>query len=324
MNLVEVDTLDVQVIVDNVTDSLSSVPVNVTHEMDYLEQYGMKELSGECLCCGAHGLSLLLTASSGRIRHSILFDAGPEGEVFLRNMNKLKIDPTIIEEIVLSHGHWDHAGGFLEALKLIKSKNAQQKVVFHLNSEMFHQRALKLDGHIHPFKRIPSVEELENLGAELVVSGQARSLLDKMFYLSGEIPRVTPYEKGFPEHVKQLPNQEWVSDPLIMDERFLAVHVRNKGLVVFSACSHAGIINVLNEARNLFPGVPLYAVMGGFHLSGRSVEKIIHETVHDMKQFDLKMIIPAHCTGWRAVNALGNAFGDSIVVPSAVGRLYQF
>ncbi|NSL16931.1 hypothetical protein HRQ65_00875 [Tatlockia micdadei] len=70
--------------------------------------------------------------------------------------------------------------------------------------------------------------------------------------------------------------------------------------------------------------IPLYAVMGSFHLSGRSVEKIFYDTVHDMQQFDLKMIIPDHCTGWRAVNALGNTFGDNIVVPSAVGRLYQF
>ncbi|WP_454783254.1 MBL fold metallo-hydrolase [Legionella sp. WA2022007384] len=324
MNLVEVDSLTVQVIVDNITDSLSSVPANVTHEMDYLEEHGMEELAGECLCCGAHGLSLLLTATLGGMSHSVLFDAGPEGEVFRRNINRLYIDPTVIEEIVLSHGHWDHAGGFLTALELIKSKNAQQKVIFHLNSEMFYQRALKFDGAIHPFKKIPSVEELKNQGAELVISNEARLLLDNMFYLSGEIPRITSYEKGFPEHVKQLSNQEWVPDPLIMDERFLLVNVRNKGLIVFSACSHAGIINVLKQTQNLFPKIPLYAVMGGFHLSGHSVEKIIPNTVEDMKQFDLKMIIPAHCTGWRAVSALGNAFGDQVVVPSAVGRLYQF
>jgi len=48
--------------------------------------------------------------------------------------------------------------------------------------------------------------------------------------------------------------------------------------------------------------------MGGFHLSGHAKESIIQQTVEDMKQFDLKMIVPAHCTGWRAVNALGNAF----------------
>lgn len=276
------------------------------------------------LCCGAHGLSLLLTASNASLSHSVLFDAGPEGEIFQRNINKLKIDPTIIEEIVLSHGHWDHAGGFLTALQLIKSKNFQQKVFFHLNSAMFSQRALKVNEKIHPFKKIPSIEELKSFGADLIVSDDARLLLNNMFYLSGEISRVTPYEKGFPEHVKQLPNEEWVPDPLILDERFLAVNVRNKGLIVFSACSHAGIINVLKQTQNIFPNVPLYAVMGGFHLSGRSVEKIIDNTVQDMKQFDLKMIIPAHCTGWRAVNALGNAFGDNVVVPSAVGRLYQF
>ena len=157
-----------------------------------------------------------------------------------------------------------------------------------------------------------------------MISDDPRLLLDDMFYLSGEIPRVTSYEKGFPAHVKQLPNQEWIPDPLILDERFLVVNVRNKGLVIFSACSHAGIINVLKETRNLFPNLPLYAVMGGFHLSGHYVETIIPNTVQDMKQFDLEMIIPAHCTGWRAINALGNAFGDEIVVPSAVGRLYQF
>jgi len=168
MTLIEVDALQVQVIVDNVTDSLSSVPANVTHEMDYLEHHGMKELSGECLCCGAHGLSLLLTASKGSVNHSILFDAGPEDEVFQRNISKLKIDPALIEEVVLSHGHWDHAGGFLAALKLIKSKNPQQKVIFHLNSDMFHRRAVNIDGHIHPFKTIPSVEELRREGASVI------------------------------------------------------------------------------------------------------------------------------------------------------------
>lgn len=188
---------------------------------------------------------------------------------------------------------------------------------------MFHQRATMHGGLVHPFKKIPSIDELKNHGAEIVNSPDARLLLDEMFYLSGEIPRVTNYEDGYPEHVRQLPNQEWVPDPLILDERFLMVNVHNKGLIIFSACSHAGIINVLKHAQTLFPDIPLYAVMGGFHLAGSTVEKNIHKTVEDMRQFNLKMIIPAHCTGWRAVNALGNTFGDNIVVPSAVGRLYQ-
>ena len=189
--------------------------------------------------------------------------------------------------VVLSHGHWDHAGGFLAALQLMKSKNPEHKVVFQLNPGMFYQRATQSEHHIFPFKKVPSVEELRSKGAEVVNIDEARLLLDNMFYLSGEIPRITNYETGFPGHVRQLPNQEWVPDPLILDERFLVVNVRNKGLIIFSACSHAGIINVLKHAQSLFPTIPLYAVMGGFHLSGYVKESIIQQTVEDMKQFDL-------------------------------------
>src|SRR5260221_11838379 len=89
MNLDTIDTLQIQVLVDNVTDSLSTVPNNVTHEMAHLRKHGMKELAGECLCCGAHGLSLLLTATKNSVSQTILCDAGPEGEAFKRNVAKL-------------------------------------------------------------------------------------------------------------------------------------------------------------------------------------------------------------------------------------------
>jgi 7,8-dihydropterin-6-yl-methyl-4-(beta-D-ribofuranosyl)aminobenzene 5'-phosphate synthase len=107
-----------------------------------------------------------------------------------------------------------------------------------------------------------------------------------------------------------------------MDERFLAVNVAGKGLIVFTACSHAGVVNVLLHARDWFPDVPIYGVMGGFHLSGVN-EKVIPLTVEGMKQFDLKTIAAAHCTGWRAVAALASAFGDA-VAPAAVGKHYTF
>jgi 7,8-dihydropterin-6-yl-methyl-4-(beta-D-ribofuranosyl)aminobenzene 5'-phosphate synthase len=78
ITLLEVDNLQVQVLIDNVTDNLSSIPTNVTHEISQLRNQGMTELSGECLCCAAHGLSLLLTATQGQTQHTLLFDAGPE------------------------------------------------------------------------------------------------------------------------------------------------------------------------------------------------------------------------------------------------------
>jgi len=114
----------------------------------------------------------------------------------------------------------------------------------------------------------------------------------------------------------------WQPDPLVMDERFLAVHVKDKGLVVFSVCSHAGIVNVLRHARASFPDVKLHAAIGGFHLAGPT-EAAIPDTVHDLGELSLDLIIPAHCTGWRAVNALERAFGEKVVVPSAVGKRFS-
>jgi len=108
-----------------------------------------------------------------------------------------------------------------------------------------------------------------------------------------------------------------------MDERWLAVNVKGKGIVVLSACSHAGIVNVLKHARATFQGQPLHAVMGGLHLSGVN-EEIIPQTVQAMADFKLAQIAAGHCTGWRAVAALSTAFGDKVLAPSAVGKRYTY
>jgi 7,8-dihydropterin-6-yl-methyl-4-(beta-D-ribofuranosyl)aminobenzene 5'-phosphate synthase len=148
-------------------------------------------------------------------------------------------------------------------------------------------------------------------------------VLDDLVYVSGEIPRVTAFEVGLPgQHRKTPDGSGWEPDPLIMDERFVAVALKSKGLVVFTACSHAGVVNVLKHARGCFPELPLYGVLGGFHLSGTN-ERVIPDTVESMREFDLAVIAAAHCTGWRAIGALASTFGDA-VVPSAVGKLYKF
>ena len=113
---------------------------------------------------------------------------------------------------------------------------------------------------------------------------------------------------------------EWTPDELLVDERFVAVHLANKGLLVFTACSHAGLINVLTHAAERFAGIPLFGVLGGFHLAGPT-EAIIPETVDALAAFDLQLIAAAHCTGWRALGQLAQRFGAR-VVPSAVGKRF--
>ena len=74
-----VDEVEVLVLLDNVTDNLSSIPAGVQHEREFLQLRGMTTRVGECLCCAAWGLSLLLTLRRGDERHAPLFDAGQFG-----------------------------------------------------------------------------------------------------------------------------------------------------------------------------------------------------------------------------------------------------
>lgn len=322
--LVALDSLDVMVLVDNVTDSLSSIAAGVTHENDVLRQYGMKLLSGRAKCCAHHGLSLLLAARRGDRTRYLLFDAGPEGTTFERNATRLGAPFADIEAVMLSHGHWDHAGGLLEAVRLIRSQRGA--IDCHVNSAMFVERANTLaDGSVLPYEPLPSIDELHAAGASIVSDEAERTVLDDSFYISGEIPRVTSYERGYPGHLRRATKVDgWEPDPWLMDERYLAAHVRGLGVVVLSACSHAGIVNVLLEARRAFGELPLHAAMGGLHLSGARIEPIIGATITDLAKFGLSRIVPAHCSGWRAVQALVAAFGEPMVQPSAVGRLYRF
>src|SRR5215475_8715283 len=116
--LTPVDGVEVQVLVDNVTDYLSSVPSFVETEVAALRQRrrGSWVLGGSCLCCAAFGLSCLITVRKGTEVKTLLFDAGPEDAILEQNVSRLGADLGPVEAVVLSHGHWDHGGGMLRAL----------------------------------------------------------------------------------------------------------------------------------------------------------------------------------------------------------------
>ena len=324
-SIAEVDALEVLVLVDNVTDSLSSNPPEVLPEWSVLLTGGrLRVLAGSNICCAHHGLSLLLTAHLGGRKRTLLFDAGPAAATFQRNTEILGVDFGSIEAVVLSHGHWDHAGGLLAAVESIARSRVGGRFACYVHPGMFRQRATKRpDGQLYVNELVPDPERLSGAGAEVVNTTEPQSVADGAFNVSGEIPRVTTYEAGVPNHLtRSADGQSWEPDPLIMDERFVSVNVKNKGQFVFSACSHAGLINVLTHARSVFPSVPLYGAMGGLHLSGIN-ERVIPETVADLKQFGLKMLAPGHCTGWRALSQMAREFGEELV-PSAVGKKYLF
>ena len=324
LKLAQADRAEILILVDNVTDNLSSVPAYVETEMPRLWKRGLKLLSGRCMCCAAHGLACAVTVWRGDTAHTLLFDTGPDDSVLGRNVERLGFDMGGIESIVLSHGHWDHSGAMLLALEMIQLSNGGRPVPTYMHPGMYRSRAMKAaDGSMRPFADVPSQAQLEQAGALVVNAVEPQLILDDLFFVSGEIPRVTAFETGMQgQHRRTLDGQGWEPDPLVIDERFIAVSVKGKGVIVLTACSHAGVVNVMTHARECFAGETLYGVLGGFHLSGGN-ERLIPETVAELRAFELKMIAAAHCTGWRAVNALANAFGDA-VAPAAVGKVYRF
>ncbi len=320
-----VESLEVQILIDNATDGLSSNPPHVESEVQGLMRRGFRTLAAKCLCCAAHGLSCLVTARRGSASHTVLFDTGPEEYAFERNVTRLGVDLGKVESIMLSHGHWDHAGAMLLALGMIRGRNGGKTIPYYAHPDMFRTRGVRLpNGSVRPMDDIPSVAQLGRFGADVVLATEPQSILDDMFYVSGEIPRVTAFERGYPGQVRLLDDgKTWEPDELLVDERFLAVNVAGRGLVVFSACSHAGIVNVLTHARDCFPDVPMHAAFGGLHLSGPN-EAVIPQTVDGLRGFGLQTLAAGHCTGWRAMSALATVFGDKVLAPTAVGKRYTF
>jgi 7,8-dihydropterin-6-yl-methyl-4-(beta-D-ribofuranosyl)aminobenzene 5'-phosphate synthase len=322
IDLVTLDSLSVAVLTDDVSDNYVSKTPFAVSEFSNVVCNGARVISGEALLCANLGFGLRLVSDVGGTRHTMLFDTGPESAIFIRNCTALGIALGDVEAIAVTHGHWDHMAALPATVDRIVTQGG--RVTVHVNPGMFNERAIRLSsGKIVPVANVPLPSDLDRHGAIVVNSPEARLLLDGHFYYSGEIPRVSSFEKGRDDHFcRKNPDARWEPDPLLLDERLLVANVRGLGLIVFSSCSHAGIVNVCTHVRTVFPDIPIHTVMGGLHLGG-VMERNIPDTVEALRPFDLRHIITGHCTGWRALHALASAFGDA-VSQSAVGTTYTF
>src|SRR5262249_13207512 len=234
-HLAPVDSLVVDVVTDDVSDTYVSKTLFAVSEFANVILAGAKVLSGEALLCANLGLGLRLVSKAGATQHTMLFDTGPEGAIFLRNCANLGIRMGEVECIAVSHGHWDHMAALPDTIDAIVGAGGQ--VAVHVNPGMFNDRAIRLaSGTVVPVAKVPLPGAMEARGAKVVNRPDARLLLDGHFYYSGEIPRLTSFEKGRTDHLcRPGPNEAWQPDPLLMDERMLLAHVQDLGLVVFSA-----------------------------------------------------------------------------------------
>ena len=263
-----------------------------------------------------HGFSALITVSAGDRARTLLFDFGVSEFGAAFNADALHADLTAVEAMALSHGHFDHTGGFQQ----LTQKVGKQGVPLVVHPAAFRRpRYLKITEDFNVYFPVFTREMVQEAGLDLVETVDPSPLLDGDLLFLGEIPRETAFEKGMPNAYYEQDGKEQFD--AIEDDTAVVMNLKGKGLVILSGCAHAGIINTVNHARAVTGVDDIHAVMGGFHLTGKLFEPLIKPTAEAFKQFDPNYVVPTHCTGRNAINYIEKEMPEQFLLNMAGTKL---
>jgi len=241
---------------------------------------------------GEHGLSLLVEDRGQRV----LVDTGQGGALF-PNMQALGIEPRSIEHLVLSHGHYDHAGGLNKLLLW----SGDIPVWAHSEIEIPHtslkdKRANFIGCHIN------------TKGVDLRTVKGLTQITDNLWAIEIPMDRRDPELMNRPEHLVVPSGKGWVLDPFPDDISLIAKG--REGISVILGCAHAGVINILEEVASFFDTRSFHMVLGGTHIGDQSYDFIDRITTELTTRFSVEKWRPCHCTGLKALCALSSKAAD--------------
>ena len=204
----------------NPGEFLLEVPQQLMSHPPIHKETGVPILDLPNYCCGAHGLSLLLTTTSATGEEStLLFDAGPEPHTINRNVAALKVTMGTIDRIVLSHWHSDHSGGILQALRLIskgrEGNQQQEPIPVDVHSDRHNGRGIAPPPTYKVIARLPDdpkFDEITAAGGIVEPHREGHTVSNGAVYVSGEIPRLTEWETGLIGGVQWV-DGKWVREP---------------------------------------------------------------------------------------------------------------
>lgn len=263
-----------------------------------------------------HGFSALVTVRRGDTATSLLFDTGLSPDAMITNADRLGLDLSGLQAVVLSHGHFDHAGG-LAGLASRRGTRSMPMVVHPL--AWTRRRLTRPGGGADDWPTL-SKSALTSEGFEVIERRQPSLLLDGSVLITGEVDRTTDFEHGMPPAHQQWTGTTWEPDPLVLDDQALVVNVRGQGLVIVTGCGHAGAINIVRHAQRLTGVSRLHALIGGLHLGGAFFTPVIGPTVSALTELAPHLLVPGHCTGWRAQHALAAALPQAWIQGSSGTR----
>ncbi len=307
----EVDGLVVTTLMDNYVDVLLRNSTGVRRPPMALGG----EIPADTLLA-EHGLSLLAAVAIGERTHHILFDCGYSKVGLPHNVKMLEIDLGQVEVIVLSHGHMDHTGALYP---IAESLGRSIPLVLHPDAFLSPRYFGLEDGRKLVFPQTISRHEMEKRGIEVLERRNPSLIAEDTIAVTGEIERVTDFEKGLPNALVERNGTLERDD--ILDDQSIVIKLKGKGLVVISGCGHAGIINTMLYARKITGINTIHGVLGGFHLQGPAFEPIVERTIAEFKAIKPEVTVPMHCTGWAAIKRFSEEFPSSFVLNSVGTRI---
>jgi 7,8-dihydropterin-6-yl-methyl-4-(beta-D-ribofuranosyl)aminobenzene 5'-phosphate synthase len=321
IGLAPVDEVRITTLVDNTFDALLTGDERIIRPSFGALTAPAAQFAGGATTEGLvaeHGFAALVTVRLGERETTLLFDTGLSPRGMVDNAERLGVDLASVQAVVLSHGHFDHAGG-LAALAGGRGPRGLPMVVHPL---VWTRRRLAVPGK--DVFELPTLSKhaLAAEGFDVVERREPSLLLDGCVLITGEVDRTTDFERGMPPPHQAWTGSEWRHDPLVLDDQALLVHLRGKGLVVLTGCGHAGVVNIIRHAQRLTGVDRLHALLGGLHLGGPAFEPIIPPTVAELTALRPDLVVPGHCTGWRAQHALAAALPDAWA-PSSSGSAYR-
>ena len=271
-----------------------------------------------------HGLAYYIETVVNGKPNAFMFDYGLDFQGVGKNMELLDIDVKRVEALGLSHGHFDHWGNLIAILKYNRAK-IRKGIPLYVGEEAFSQRFADLPAGAFDVSGMIDLEqlrrdEIESLSVAKIVEIKDPTLIVPGAYLTGNIERVTEYEKGSP--MLLIKRGEKMERDFFTGEQSLVLNIKGKGLVVVSSCAHAGIVNTVKHAQKMAGIEKVHAVIGGFHLSGAKPE-VIQRTIADIKAIAPEYIVPMHCTGFETITAFQREMPDQFIINTA-GTRYIF
>ena len=279
------------------------------------------------------GLSLFLESQRAGEQRNVMLDFGYTPEALLNNIELTGVDPSKLDALVVSHGHFDHYGGLQGFLKKYRDVLPADVKLYAGGEDNFCHRYSGTPGQLTDFGALDRRELVAQKVS--VVLAETPTVVAGHAFTTGKIKRAS-IEKVLPNTLVEFAMKDglgcdaghYTSAELLgktvpdehIHEHATCFNVKDRGLVVISSCGHVGIVNSVRQAQEVSGVQKVHAIVGGFHL-GPAPADYLNQVVAEIKKLEPDVVIPMHCSGNNFIAAMRQQMPDRLLVSTTGSRV---